>query len=320
MRFIIRRISHGMLLLAALSILCFVFTDLAPGTYFDEMKVNPQISPETVEALKSQFGLDKPVTVRYWRWLKSISSGELGYSFAYNTPVKALLGVRVINTLILTGTALLIVWVLAVPLGITSAARPQGFLSRTLVASSSILLATPELVVVLVLLSIAVRTGILPIGGMNSNGEIQPGVIEGGRDLLVHLVIPVGTLVIGSFTTLFRHVRSSMIEALEAPYVLAATSHGVRGVRVLLRHALPAAANPLIALFGLSIAGLLSGSLVVEVATGWPGLGPVLLGAIIDRDQHVIIAAVMVSGLFMIAGNLIADVLLFALDPRVRRD
>ena len=132
------------------------------------------------------------------------------------------------------------------------------------------------------------------------------------------MVVPVSTLTLASLPILVRHVRASMIEVLGTPFIQSARAHGIARMRLLFRHALPAAANPLICLFGLSVGGLLSGSLLVEVITGWPGLGPLLLESSMSRDLYVVIGIVMSSNLFMIFGSLLADVMLVLADPRVR--
>jgi peptide/nickel transport system permease protein len=137
-------------------------------------------------------------------------------------------------------------------------------------------------------------------------------------DLLTHMIIPVLTLILAGLPVLLRHVRTCVAEVMKAPFIDAAGGHGISNARVLFRYALPAAANPLISLFGFSVGGLLSGSLLVEVITGWPGLGPLLLEATLSRDLYVVVGVVMSSTVFMILGNFLADVMLVAADPRVR--
>jgi peptide/nickel transport system permease protein len=320
MKYVLRRIGHSLLLLFGVSVLCFLFSDLAPGTFFDEMRLNPQISPETVAALKADAALDRPLPVRYGHWLRSAISGEFGYSFAYNSPVTPLLAIRIRNTLILTSLSTLLVWLIALPLGMWAAAQPRGWASRLTLPFSSFLHAIPELVLVLGLLALAVRSGALPVGGMVSEGFEEMSFLGKTVDFIRHLAIPLTVLTAGALPLVFRHIRSSFVDVLDAPYLRAAAGYGIGPIRLLVRHALPAAANPLISLFGLSIGGLLSGSLLVEVATGWPGIGPLLLNATMDRDLYVVIGAVMASTILMIAGNLLADFLLIAVDPRIRTE
>lgn len=320
MKYLERRIVHGALLLVSVSVLCFLFTDLAPGNFFDEMKLNPQISSDTVAALRSQYGLDRPLPVRYGRWVQSVMKGEWGYSLAYNSPVRGLILLRARNTLLLTGCATLIAWLIAVPLGVWTASRAGSWPDRVCMSGTSFFLAVPEMVVAFGLLYFVIRTHALPAGGMMSRGFEQFGLAEKVIDLVKHLIVSVLTLVLASLPILIRHVRTSMIEVLNAPFIAAARGHGISRGRILFRYALPVGANPLISLFGLSLAGLLSGSLLVEVITGWPGLGPLLLEASISRDLYVVIGVVMSSTVFMIMGNLLADALLVAVDPRVRTE
>jgi peptide/nickel transport system permease protein len=320
MRFLIRRLVHTAFLLVGVSVLCFAFTSLAPGSFFDEMKLNPQISPETVEALKSQYGLDKPLPVRYAIWLKTVFNGNWGYSFAFNSPVRALLVVRARNTLLLTGIATLLAWIIALPLGTWIVSRPGSWSDRLCTGATSLFLAVPELVLVLSLLYLAVRTNALPVGGMTSLEPEKMAFLSRIHDLALHLVVPVTALVLPALPILVQHVRTSMGEALQAPFIQAARGHGIGKVRLLFRYALPAAANPLISLFGFSIGGLLSGSLLVEAVVGWPGLGPFLLEASMSRDLYVVIGVVMASTFFMVMGNFLADIMLLMVDPRIRME
>jgi peptide/nickel transport system permease protein len=319
-RYLERRAIHAVLLLIGASLLSFLFSNLAPGSFFDEMKLNPQISPETVAALRSQYGLDQPLPVRYVRWVKSVFRGEWGYSFAYNQPVRSLLMVRARNTLLLTTLAMALAWLIAVPIGVWIASRRGRWDDQLASASTSLLLSVPELVLALGLLYLVIRTHALPVGGMVSTGFDRLGSWEQVGDLAAHLIVPETTLVLASLPILIRHVRASMIEVLQAPFIQAARGHGIGRSRLLFCYALPAAANPLISLFGLSVAGLLSGSLLVEVIAGWPGLGPLLLEACFSRDIYVVIGVVMASTMFMILGSLLADVMLVVADPRVRTD
>ena len=225
---------------------------------------------------------------------------------------------RARNTLLLTTLATLLAWLIAVPLGVWTANHRGRWDDRVGLAGTALLLCLPELVVALALLYWVVRTRALPVGGMVSVGFDGLGKQAKLMDIASHLAIPVATLVLASLPLLVRHIRASVIEVLQAPFVQAARAHGIKGASLLFRYALPAAANPLTSLLGLSVGALLSGSLLVEVITGWPGLGPLLLEASLDRDIYVVIGAVMASTLFMIAGSILADVLLVVVDPRIR--
>ncbi|HXM96159.1 MAG TPA: ABC transporter permease [Candidatus Dormibacteraeota bacterium] len=318
MRFLGRRLVHGLFLLVGSSVLSFLLLELAPGDFFEEMRLNPQISPLTVAALRHQYGMDRSLPVRYLLWVRSVMKGELGFSFSYNLPVSGLLLVRARNTLLLTATSALLAWILALALGIWGAVQPGGWGGRMCGGVTSSLLAIPELLMGLALLSLAVRTGWFPSGGLESLGAQELSLWGRLKDVAWHMALPTAALTLAAMPVITRHVRSAMAEALEAPFLRALRGHGIRRSRLILTHALRAASNPLISLLGLSIAGLLSGSLLIEVLLSWPGLGPLLLEAILSRDIYVVIGTVLCSTVFLLAGNFLADLLLYASDPRMR--
>jgi len=320
MRYLLRRLGHALLLLAGVSVLTFLFTALAPGTYFDEMRMNPQIAPETIAALRAQYGLDKPLPLRYVSWLSSLVHGEMGFSFAYNSPVAPLLLVRARNTLLLTITSTLLAWAIALPLGTWSAERMGRLPDRLLSWGTAMLLVIPDLALALGLLVLAVRSGWFPTGGMASVGFETLSPFNKLRDVVLHMILPVTALVLSTLPLLFRHVRAAIADILDAPFLLAALGHGIPKRTLLYRYALPAAANPLISLFGFSIGMLLSGSLLIEVVMSWPGLGPLLLEAILARDLYVVIGGILFSTFFLVGGNLFADLLLYWADPRIRTE
>jgi peptide/nickel transport system permease protein len=301
-------------------VLAFAFSTLAPGNYFDEMRLNPQISAERLSALRADYQVDRPMAVRYARWAVALLHGDLGFSFAYNTPVAPMLWTRARNTLLLTGTATLLVWMLALPLGVWSAERIGQPADVALSWATAVLLIVPDLALALGLLVLAVRSGWLPTGGMVSVGFEGFSLGQKIRDVALHLVLPVTVLVASALPVLLRHVRAAVAEALEASFLRAAEGHGISRRRLLYRYALPAAAHPLIALLGFSLGALLSGSLLVEVVMSWPGLGPFLLEAILARDLYVVIGGVLLSTLFLVAGNFAADLLLYWADPRIRAE
>jgi len=317
--YLVRRAAHGLLLLFGVSILLFLLFQAAPGDFLSEARLNPQISPATVAQLRAQYGLDQPLPLRYWKWLKSSAKGEFGYSFAYNAPASELLWPRARNTLLLSLPALMISWLIAVPLGVLAAGWKGSWLDRLFAGGTSALLALPDLLIALLALMLALKTGWFPVGGMTSVTAQDQSTWAWLRDLGWHMLLPVAALVIGSLAIILRHVRSSVAEVLESSYIRAAEGHGLPRLKLLFAYALPAAANPLISLFGLSVAVLLSVTLLIEVVMGWPGMGPLFVEAILARDLFVVIGAVMLSTLFLIGGNLLADLLLYAFDPRIRR-
>lgn len=318
--FIARRAGRALFVLFGVSVLAFLLMDLAPGQYFEEMRLNPRISPETLAAIRTDYGLDQSLPVRYARWLKSVSRGELGFSFVYNGPVWPLVRTRIRNTLFLTVSALLCSWLIAIPAGVWTASRAGRWEDRISSVGTTFLLAIPDILMGLGLLALALRTGWFPTGGMTSLEASQMNVMGRAKDLAMHLFLPVSALVAGTLPILLRHVRSAMTDVLHSPFMSAARGHGIPRYRLLFRHALPAAMNPLISLFGVSVGALLGGSLLIEVILSWPGVGPLLVQAILERDAYVVVAAVMLSTLLLVTGNLMTDILLYTSDPRIREE
>lgn len=309
MRFIFRRLLHAGLLLAAVSAGTFVLADLAPGTPLDALRLDPQVSRETLDVLRQRLHVDDPLATRYAHWLWGVVRGDFGVSLHHRVPVWSLLRPRLGATLLLGVTSTGLAWLLALVLGSLAALRPRGAAARGVSALEALLLALPELVLALLALLVAASVTWLPIGGMGD---------EGFGDVARHLLLPAGVLALAGLATLVSHVRAELRRASDTPAVRAARGHGLGPARLFLRYVLPAAANPLISLFGFSFGALLSGSLVVEVVFSWPGLGPLLLAAIRDRDLPVVVAAILMSSALLIVGQLLADLWLYAHDPRIR--
>jgi peptide/nickel transport system permease protein len=321
---VIRRLAgraiQGLVLLPIVALASFVLAELAPGDFFAEMRLDPRMSEENLRALRERHGLDRPLPERYVRWLASMAHGEMGFSFAYGQPVGPLLWPRARNSLVLNVVATAAAWALAIPIGVWWARLRSRRAGHVFAAATAVLLALPDVVVALALLLLAVRTGWFPAGGMVSLGHDRMAWGPRAADLARHLALPATALVVGILPVLVRHVRAAVAAALEAPFVRVARAHGLAESRILFRHALPAAANPLVSLFGLSLATLLSMSLLVEVVMGWPGLGPLMLEAILARDLHLVVGPVLVSTVFLLVGNLAGDLMLLAVDPRIRPD
>jgi peptide/nickel transport system permease protein len=314
------RLAQTLLLVFGVSVLAFVLIDMAPGNYLEQMRLNPQISSDTLAALRAEYGLNRSLPVRYVLWLGSAARGEFGFSFAYNCPVWPLLRVRGANTLLLTVTALLFSWVIAIPVGVLAATKAGRWQDRVSAVSTTFLLVTPDVLIGLALLAFALHTHWFPAGGMRTLASAEGGLFSRAQDFVLHLFLPVAALAAGMLPMLIRHVRSATLDVLQSSFIVAARGLGIPRGRILLRHVLPAAANPLISLLGVSVGTLLSGSLLIEVIMGWPGVGPLLLQAVLERDLYIVIAAIMFSTLFLVMGNLMGDVCLYMSDPRIRND
>jgi peptide/nickel transport system permease protein len=318
MRYLARRLTHSTLILLAISFLSFALLQWGPGEFFDELRMNPRVSVQTIQGLRAQYGLNQPLGVRYGRWMRSVFKGDMGFSFSYNSAIGPLLWARARNTLLLTGSATLLAWLAALALGIWAATKKGRWVDRISGLATSAFVATPDLLVFLLLLWFAARTGWFPTGGMTSPNFEELRLWDRCKDVALHLALPALGLAAVMLPILLRHVRAAMIEALEAPFVRAARGHGIPPGRVVWRYALRAASNPLISLLGYSVAGMLSGSAIVEVILSWPGLGPLMVQAVLARDVFVVLDIVLLSSVLLVAANLLADLLLFASDPRIR--
>ena len=318
LRFVLRRLAYGALITLGVSVLTFVMLELAPGEFFDDLKVDAAVGTSTIETLRQEHGLNASAPVRYVQWLGAVVRGDFGLSLAHRTPVAPLLWERTINTLILTVPALLIAWSIALPLGLWTARRRGRLIDRVCSGATSALLALPDLLIGLLMLLIALKSGLFPAGGMFSPGASDADLASRIRDVTAHAVLPLCAIVLSTLPAILRHDRTSAIDAAQTPAVRAARGHGIRDWRLDVRYVLTIAANPLISLAGLSVAALLSASLLIEVVMSWPGLGPLLVEALLARDVHVVLGASMLATLFLIGGNLLADLALFAVDPRIR--
>lgn len=300
MRFLLLRLGQGMLQLVGVSILAFGLMEIAPGDFWDEAKLSAQISPQAVARWQEEFGANESAVTRYWRWSRSMLRGEFGQSMAYGIPVSELLRGRVWNTLALSLSAMALCWGIAVPLGVYCAAHAGGWADRLAGSVTVLFLSLPDLLAGLLALAVTVRMGIATV-----EERFLPAAV--------------GLACLG-FPAVFRHTMSSMRQVLGMPFLEHLRAFGVTERRIVFVHGLRAAANPLISLLGLSLAGVTSSSLVMEVTLQWPGMGPLLLESILARDVAVVLAAVLLSAGCMLLGNLAADVLLYVADPRIRRD
>lgn len=317
-RYLVRRLLHLIPLIIGITLVSFAVMQMAPGDYLDQMRQRPEVSPETVARMAEQFGLDRPMWEQYARWLWGLLQGDLGYSFAWHVPVSTVIMTRLGNTLLLTITAMALSWLIAIPLGIYAALRDGSPPERALGLLSFVLLAVPEFFLAFMLICLAARTGWAPTGGMVSAWHDQMGWFDRLRDIFSHLIIPAGVLAAGSAASLQRFLRSNLLDVLHQPFITALRARGLSAWRVHYRHALRLALNPLITMFGYQLSGLFSGAALVEIVTGWPGMGSLMLEAVIGQDLYLVMAAMLMGAVLLVLGNLLADILLALADPRVR--
>ncbi|HXF81317.1 MAG TPA: ABC transporter permease [bacterium] len=320
LRHIVRRLLQMVPLLLGITMLSFLIIQLSPGDFLAEIRLNPVVSQETVDQMRANFGLDRPLHVQYLRWLANILRGDFGYSFSFQVPVLWLINSRLLNTLLLNVVALLIAWLVAVPIGIHAATRQYSLTDNLLSLTAYIGISTPTFFSGLLLLFVAFKTGWLPIGGMTSLDYNFLPWWGKALDVARHLVIPATVLAFLTVAGLMRQMRANLLEVLRQDYVKTARSKGLAERMVIYKHAVRNAINPLITLFGLELGGLLSGSAILENVVGWPGLGQLILDAVVRKDLYVVMGSLVIGGVTLVLGNLIADILLAVADPRIRYD
>ncbi|MFN3870220.1 MAG: ABC transporter permease [Aquificaceae bacterium] len=316
-RFLAYRLFQSFITLLGVTFLSFLIIKLAPGDYLDQLRLNPQISQETIEALKRQYGLDQNFFVQYFKWLFSALTFDLGYSFQYHAPVSKLIGERVGNTLLLTVSATLLSWLIAIPFGLLAGMKEDKLPDKIIRAYSYVFMSFPSFFLAFLVLFLVSKTGNLPVGGIHSPNFHELGLFGKVIDLLVHMFVPVLTLTLVSSAGLIRLMRSSVIEIKNSPMVVMLRAKGV-SQWVITKHILKNAMNPFTTLIGYEIAGLLSGAALIEIIVGWPGLGTLMLDAVLSQDLFLVMGGLYIGTIMLLIGNLIADILLAAIDPRVR--
>lgn len=318
--YIVRRLLQASLTILLASALSFFIIQLAPGDYLDALRQNPQISEETIKGLQQRFGLDKPIIEQYFLWLKQIvTQGDFGISFAYQRPVADLLWERVPATLLLTLASLVVTWAIAIPLGVIGAVQQNQWSDRVIRTISYIGQGFPTLITGLLLLFFAQLTSpLFPVGGMTSIEHEDLTPLGKVLDIAWHMILPTLALSITGYAGLQRITRGELLDVLRQDYVRTARAKGLPENRVIYVHALRNAINPLITLLGFEFAGLLGGSFIAETYFNWPGLGRLTLQAALNQDLYLIMAALMMGAVLLIIGNLLADLLLTRVDPRIK--
>lgn len=317
LKYIIKRILQTIPLLIIVSFISFFIIRLSPVDPLAELKLNPSISPETVQKERVRLGLDKPVIIQYGKWAISFVKGDLGVT-SNGEKVSQKLKERIPNTLLLTTIVILLTWLVGVPLGILAAVNWKTPFDRLLTVLTSIGMAIPSFFFAVLLLMFAVKTGWFPIGGLTSPNFADMNFFGKFADISSHLVLPVLVLFTISLAGLQRQMRANMLDVLDSDYVKFARAKGLSEFTVVYKHALRNAINPMITLLGFEFAGLLSGAALTEYVFNYPGLGTLILEAVMKSDINLVMASLMMGAIMLIVGNLIADILLIMTDPRIR--
>ncbi|HAW50309.1 TPA: ABC transporter substrate-binding protein [bacterium] len=317
-RYIIRRLIHTIPLLLGITVISFVIISLAPGDYFTRLELNPEISRETLKRMREEFGLDKPIYIQYIKWLWRILHLDFGISFAYHIPVITLIKQRLPNTLLLSLVVLFLLWTISIPIALFSAIHKYKAFDKLVSIFSYISMSLPSFFIAFIFIFIACHTHILPIGGIVSIDHDELSFFGKIKDIVSHLVIPASCIILGGLGWQIRIMRGYVLEVLESPFITGAKARGVSESKVIFKHTLRNAMNPMITIFGFHLSSILSGSALIEIITRWPGMGRLIYDAVLSQDLYLVMGSLVISSILLIIGNLIADILLALCDPRIR--
>ena len=346
--YIVRRLLISIPLLLVMSLVTFGIIRLPKGDVLAPYRADHRFSRSELQRMEHEYRFDRSFIVQYGFWMKNLFlewpseaeqaapkagfSGwlkgwapkrirlDLGYSFVHKQPVFNVISGRLGNTLLLSVASLILVWAVAVPVGTYCAVHQYSLGDKILSFISFIGMSLPSFFLALLLLYLVSLTGWLPIGGLTSDDFDMMTFAGKIIDLAKHMVVPIIVIVTGSLAGMQRLMRGNMLEVLRMQYVTTARAKGLPESRVINRHALRNAINPMVTIFGYEFSGLLSGVALTEIITSYPGLGSLMLEAVQSQDIFLVMSSLMISGVMLIMGNLIADVLLAIADPRISYD
>jgi peptide/nickel transport system permease protein len=311
-RYIVKRILIAIPVLIGITIIDFLIMNLAGNPL--EMLQGARVSQEALEVKKIALGLDQPIYIQYWTWLKQVLQGNLGYSIKNYQPVSKMIGSYIGPTLLLMTTSLIVSMLIAVPAGIYSAVHQYSKGDYTIVTLSFLGSSIPGFFLALILVYIfTVKLGWLPSSGMSTLGMDM-----NAWDIIRHMIMPVIVLAISMAGTNIRYVRSAMLEILQQDYLRTAKAKGIGRFLVINKHALRNAMIPIITVIGMHIPILFGGAIIVEQIFSWPGLGLMTMNAIINRDYPVIMGVCLMSAIVVLIANLLTDILYALVDPTIK--
>jgi peptide/nickel transport system permease protein len=318
-RFLIKRLCLMIPLLIGITFISFCAMSLVPGNFLSGLAMNPQISPQVIRQMEAEFGLDQPLLVRYFHWLWQVLHLNFGVSLQYRVNVTALIGSRAVNTIILAVVSMLFSWLLALPIGIIVAVKQNSILDRVLSFLSFLGMSVPAFFLAFLALDFALWMDKpwLPVGGTISPDYPSLDLWGKFADRIDHLILPVIVLGLAGMASLMRLMRSQILDIKHAEFVRTARAKGLPEWLVIGKHVLRNALNPFVTMAGYALADLLSGAALVEAVMNLQGLGLLLLNAVQSLDIPLVMGSVLMGAVLLLVGNLLADVALVAVDPRV---
>ncbi len=320
LKFIIRRLIHMIPIVLAVVAIGFGLIQLAPGDAFTLMSLDPSIRPQDIENFRTQFGLDQPWYVQFVRYIWNALRGDFGYSLTMKAPVFTLVSQRAANTILLSLTSLALAWGLSIPFGIIAAKNQYNLKDQSISFFAFFGLAIPNFFLAFLLIYLISVLGIrwLPLGGMTSIDHVSMSRIGQILDIGRHLILPAIVIGTSQMAQLTRYMRGNMLEILGQQYIVTARAKGQTESKVVYRHALRNAINPMITILGFQLGAVMSGAALVENVLAWPGLGRLILQSLLERDIYMVTGSIIYGVILLVIGNLIADILLAVVDPRIR--
>lgn len=321
LRYVLKRTLFMIPLLIGITLICFFVMRLAPGSPTDlQTEMNPKASQEIKDRLNALYELDKPIYVQYGSWLKKISRGDLGVSFSSDhRPVADKIMERLPITILINFLSLVIIIAVAVPIGVLSAVHQDSLFDKVTAVLVFIGFAVPTFwLALLLMIFFGIHLGWLPISGLRSLNYEYLNVWNQLIDLAKHLVLPVFVSAFGGLAGLSRYMRANMLEVIRQDYIMTARAKGLSERDVIYRHALHNALLPAITILGLSIPGLIGGSVIFETIFAIPGMGQLFYMSVMARDYPTIMGILLIGAILTLVGNLIADVSYAVADPRIR--
>ncbi len=322
--YILQRIGLALVTIWAISVVSFVIIQLPPGDFVDTYITNlaasgSAVRAEEAQALREQYGLDKPIWVQYWKWIERVVIGDFGMSMEWGRPVIEVIGDRLWLTIVISVAAIFVTWGIALPIGIYSAVRQYSFADYIFTLVGFIGLAVPNFLLALIIMYFGFKLFDLNIGGLFS-AEYQLAPWTWGKvwDLMKHLPLPAVILALAGTAQLIRIMRANLLDELRRPYVATARARGLPEWRVIMKYPVRAALNPFASTIGYLLPFVVSGSIVVSLVLSLPTVGPLLLRSLIAQDMFLAGTIVLLLGVLTVIGTFISDLILMWIDPRIR--
>jgi peptide/nickel transport system permease protein len=317
MRFLIRRILIMVPLMLGVTFISFIAMSLVPGNFISNLALDPHISPQVIKQMEAEFGLDQPLMVRYVRWLWQVLHLNFGVSLAYRVNVTSLIASRAVNTVLLSLASMVLSWALAILPIFLVAVRQNSLLDRALSLFAFLGMSVPAFFLAFLAMDFALWSGAFPVGGSFSPDYAALDSWSKAADRIDHLGLPALVLGISGVASLMRLMRSQILELKNAEFVRTARAKGLSERIVIGKHVLRNALNPFVTMAGYGLADLLGGAALVESVMNLQGLGLLLLNAVRSLDVPLVMGSVLMGTILLLIGNLLADIALVAVDPRV---